>query len=96
MKKTFLEILQQDCGSYPLREIIDNLTDDQIIDAVEEYADQYKKHIPTIFTVFYHSSFAVFDKREYSIFAEDENDLLEKFWRGKNKESWEIDRIEKH
>jgi hypothetical protein len=42
--KTFLEILQKDCGGYPLRQIIDNLDDEQILECIEEYTDQWRLH----------------------------------------------------
>lgn len=43
-----------------------------------------------LFTIKYHSSYAVFDMREVTILAKDKNDALDKFWNGKNKESWEV------
>jgi hypothetical protein len=43
-----------------------------------------------LFTIKYHSSYAVFDKREVIIKAKDENEALDKFWNGKNKEGWEV------
>lgn len=33
----FEKFLQNDCGGYPLRVLLDNLVDDQIEEAVEEY-----------------------------------------------------------
>lgn len=43
--KNFLEFLQEGIGSYSLREIIDNLTDEQILTAVEDYAYERAKKV---------------------------------------------------
>lgn len=42
--KDFEQILNQGTVGYSFRDIIDNLTDEQIIDAVEEYAIQFRTH----------------------------------------------------
>ena len=47
------------------------------------------------FTIYYHSSYAIWDNRNETIIAKDENEALEKFWNFKNKESWEIERVVK-
>lgn len=39
---TVLEIFQKDVGTQSFRDIIDNLLDEQIIECVEEYANQFK------------------------------------------------------
>jgi len=39
----FEKYLQQDIGNYPLRDIIDNLTNSQIEEAVLDYCKKYSK-----------------------------------------------------
>jgi hypothetical protein len=34
---TFEKFLQESCGGYPLRDLLNNLTDEQIEEAVQEY-----------------------------------------------------------
>lgn len=41
--KSIIEIFQKDYGTYPFRTIIDNLTDDQIIECIEEYTNQFRE-----------------------------------------------------
>ena len=38
--RSFLEFLQEDCGGYSLRDILDNLTEEQIEEAVQEYVQE--------------------------------------------------------
>ena len=40
----FEKFLQDECGGYPLRTILDNLMDDQIEEAIEEYVQERIKH----------------------------------------------------
>lgn len=40
---TFEKYLQQDIGNYPLRDILDNLTDTQIEESVLDYCKKYSK-----------------------------------------------------
>lgn len=35
--RNFTEFIQEDIGGYPLRSILDNLDEDQILECIEEY-----------------------------------------------------------
>jgi hypothetical protein len=48
MIKTPYEILTDGCAAYPLRTVIDNLLDEQIIEAFDDYADQFKPKLLAI------------------------------------------------
>jgi hypothetical protein len=89
----------------PLEELKNNQQFQMHVAAMKEYAQQFQTPAPAkegmksvgnsigqikLFDINYHSSYAVWNKAIQTVQAKDQKEALDKFWKRKNKESFEV------